>query len=118
MLKGGALQPGGGNARRLELAQLRRLEIASLLEATTLVGLVCVAVPLKHLGHFDNAVRVMGPVHGLAFLTYAWTVLQTVTGGGWSGRATARLLLAACVPFAGFTTPAFLRPRLEALAAG
>jgi integral membrane protein len=114
----GSLQPGGDDARRLESAQLRRLEIVSVLEATTLVVLVCVAVPLKHLGHFDIAVRVMGPVHGLAFLAYAWTVLQTVTGGGWSGRATARLFLTAFVPFAGFTTPAFLRPRLEALAAG
>lgn len=113
-----ALQPGGDDARRFELAQLRRLEIASVLEATTLVVLVCVAVPLKHLGHYDVAVRVMGPVHGLAFLAYVWTVLQTVTGGGWSSRAIARLFLTAFIPFAGFTTPAFLRPRLEALAAG
>ena len=110
-------QPDGSDARRLELAQLRRLEIASVLEATTLVVLVCVAVPLKHLSHYDAAVRVMGPVHGLAFLAYVWTALQTVTGGGWSGRATTRLFLTAFIPFAGFTTPAFLRPRLEALAA-
>jgi integral membrane protein len=113
-----APQPGGVDARRLEFAQLRRLEIASMLEATTLVVLVCVAVPLKHLGHFDTAVRIIGPVHGLAFLAYLWTVLQTVTGGGWPGRAIARLVLTAFIPFAGFTTPTFLRPRLQAVAAG
>jgi integral membrane protein len=114
----GALQPSDDDARRLELVQLRRLEIASVLEATTLVVLVCVAVPLKHLGHYDIAVRTMGPVHGLAFLAYIWTVLQTVTGGGWSGRESARLFMTAFIPFAGFTTPAFLRSRREALAAG
>lgn len=113
-----APQPSGVDARCLELAQLRRLEIASVLEATTLVVLVCVAVPLKHLGHYDIAVRIIGPVHGLAFLAYLWTVLQTVTGGGWPGRAIARLLLTAFIPFAGFTTPAFLRARLRAVAAG
>lgn len=107
----------GGDARCFELTQLRRLEITSVLEATTLVVLVCIAVPLKHLGHYDVAVQIMGPVHGLAFLAYVWTALQTVSGGGWSRRATARLFLTAFIPFAGFTTPAFLRPRIEALAA-
>jgi integral membrane protein len=102
--------------RRLELAQLKRLEIVSMIEATTLVALMCIAVPLKHLGHYDIAVRVMGPVHGLAFLAYVWTALQTVAGGGWSAPATTRLFLTAFIPFAGFTTPSFLRPRVTALA--
>lgn len=105
----------GSDARRLELAQVRRLEIASLIEATTLVALMCVAVPLKHLSHYDVALHVMGPVHGLAFLAYVWTALQTVGGGGWSKPAMARLFLTAFIPFAGFTTPSFLRPRVAAL---
>jgi integral membrane protein len=95
-----------------------RLEIASVLEATTLVVLVCVAVPLKHLGHYDIAVRIMGPVHGLAFLAYVWTVLQTVTGGGMVGAGERAPVPHRLIPFAGFTTPAFLRSRREALAAG
>jgi integral membrane protein len=111
------LQPGRDDACRLELAQLRQLEITSVLEATTLVVLVCIAVPLKHVGHYDLAVRIMGPVHGLAFLAYAWTALQTVAGGGWSPGAAARLFLTAFIPFAGFTTPTFLRARAAALAA-
>ena len=35
IVKDRTLPPGGSDARRLELAQLRRLEIASVLEATT-----------------------------------------------------------------------------------
>ena len=90
------------SALELELAQLRRLEIASIAEATTLLLLVGVAVPLKHFGDYDLAVRFMGPVHGLAFVTYVWLVVQTVAGSGWRRGEIARLLLVAVIPFGGF----------------
>jgi Domain of unknown function (DUF3817) len=61
-------------ARRLELGQLRRPKTASLVEGLTLVLLVCVAVPLRHLAGWPVVTAVMGPVHGLAFLFYVWTV--------------------------------------------
>ncbi len=108
-------QQCSADALHLELIQLRRLELFSKLEATTLAALVSIAVPLKYMGHDALAVRILGPVHGLAFLIYVWTALQTVSGGGWSSRATARLFLTAFVPFAGFTTPAFLRKRAASL---
>jgi len=111
-------QRTGDEVRRLERAQLRRLERVSILEATTLLLLVALAVPLKHIGHFDLAVRIMGPVHGLAFLAYTWTALQAVAGGGWSSRAAARLFVVAFIPFAGFANLSFLRARAAALAAG
>jgi integral membrane protein len=50
----------------LELGQLRRLEIASLLEVT-LILLLFVGVPMKHLGGWPAATAVLGPVHGAAF---------------------------------------------------
>ncbi len=84
-----------------ELQQLRRLEIVSAAEAGTLILLVLVAVPLKHLAGWEPGVRIMGPVHGMAFLAYAWTLIQTVSGGSgaWSRREIARLVIAAFVPF-------------------
>ena len=101
------LQPDVGGA--LERAQLRRLRLASLGEATTLILLVGVAVPLKHLAGQPLGVRVMGPVHGLVFLAYLWTAVQTVSGGGWSGRDIARLLVGGLVPFGGFLNMPLLR---------
>lgn len=95
-------------SRRIELAQLRRLEIASFAEATTLLLLVGVAVPLKHLAGYADAVHVMGPVHGLVFLAYLWMAVQTVAGGGWSTVETARLIVGAMVPFGGFLNLPFL----------
>ena len=93
----------------LETAQLRRLELASLIEATTLVLLICVAVPLKHLAGLPVAVAVMGPVHGLAFLAFGWLAIQTVAGGGWRRPETARLLLLAAIPFGGYFNLSLIR---------
>ena len=101
---------------RLELTQLRRLEAASLVEATTLVLLVGVAVPFKHLAGMPVAVTVVGPIHGLAFAAYVWTVLQTVAGGGWRRAEWLRLLVAAFVPFAGYASLPLIRRRAESLA--
>jgi integral membrane protein len=106
------------DSRAIEQAQLRRLEIASIAEATTLLLLVALAVPLKHLGGCDLGVRLMGPVHGLAFLAYIWTALQTVAGASWSRSETARLFLAAFVPFGGFLNLPLLSRRAARLHAG
>jgi len=85
--------------------RLRRL---AALEAATLLLLLLVAVPLKHLGHVPAAVAVVGPVHGLVFLSYCWTLIETSSAEGWSGGETTRLLLVALVPFGGFITAASL----------
>jgi integral membrane protein len=95
-------------AAQMELSQLRLLEIASVAEATTLLLLLGLAVPLKHLGGWNTGVHVVGPIHGLAFLAYIWTAVQTVAGGGWSGSDIVRLFIVAFVPFGGFFNLPFL----------
>nr|WP_277923719.1 DUF3817 domain-containing protein [Sphingomonas sp. TREG-RG-20F-R18-01] len=96
--------------------QLRRLEVISFVEATTLLLLLCVAVPLKHMVGVKSAVHVMGPVHGVAFLVYVWTAIQTVSGSGWSRNEIARLMVGAIVPFGGFLNLGFLARRAASLA--
>src|SRR5262245_26328387 len=100
---------------RLEREQLKRLEILSIIEATTLVLLVCVAVPLKHGFGWPLGSRILGPIHGIAFLAYTWTALQTVAGGGWRGREIGRLFVVAFLPFAGYFNIPWLRKRAEPL---
>jgi integral membrane protein len=103
------------------LAQLRQLELASLAEAATLSILVLVAVPLKHLGGWDLGVRVLGPLHGFAFVAYVWNVWQVGAGQRWSGVDLVRLLVVACVPLGGFLNWPWLvrktRARVRMLAA-
>jgi integral membrane protein len=102
-------------SRVTELAQIRRLEVVSIAEATTLVLLVVLAVPLKHLGGWELGVRLMGPIHGLAFVAYIWTALQTVAGSSWSWLEATRLFLAAFVPFGGFLNLPLLSRRARRL---
>lgn len=99
----------------LELAQLRRLELASLVEATTLVILIGIAVPLKHLAGHPEAVSIMGPVHGIAFCFYFWTLVQTVAGGEWRASEWLRLAITAFVPLAGYTNLALIRRKAAIL---
>lgn len=101
------------SAAHLESDQLKRLKLLSIAEATTLVLLVCVAVPLKHVFGWPLASRIMGPVHGLTFLAYCWTALQTVSAGGWRRRDIARLFIVAFLPFAGFFNIPWLRRKTE-----
>lgn len=95
--------------------QLRRLEIASFVEGVTLVLLVCVAVPIKYFTGHADAVHVMGPVHGFAFLAYGWIAVQTVAGGGWSKPEATRLFAGALIPFGGFFNLPFLSHRAALL---
>ncbi len=78
------------------------LRVASVVEATTLLALVGVAVPLKHFWGWPDAVRLMGPVHGLAFLSFGWTLMQASAQGDWPRAEVFRAALLACLPFGGF----------------
>ena len=100
-----------------ELDQLRRMQAISLLEGTTLTLLVFVAVPLKHLAGLPAATKVMGCVHGLAFLLYLWALVQTATSGRWSRAETVKMFLAAFVPFGAFLNERALARRRATLAA-
>ncbi|BAM92205.1 conserved membrane hypothetical protein [Bradyrhizobium oligotrophicum S58] len=100
-----------------ELSQLKRMRALSLIEGSTLLLLVLVAVPLKHLAGFAIATRIMGPIHGLAFLTYVWMLIQLATSGGWSRAEIIRMTIAALVPFGGFVNARVLARRETRLVA-
>lgn len=101
--------------RSEEIAQIRRMRLASLLEATTLVILIFVAVPLKHLFGLSVATAVMGPIHGLAFIFYIWVIFQMVSTGDWPKLTIARMIVCAFIPLAGFVNERLLRQQEQRL---
>ena len=82
--------------------KLRGLRAAAAAEATTLLLLIGVAVPLKHLDGWSMGVHILGPVHGLAFAAYIWLVVQSFGAGLLSRDGAVRLALCAFIPLAGY----------------
>jgi integral membrane protein len=82
--------------------RLSRLRLFCLLEAATLLVLLLVAVPMKHLAGLPWAVSLMGPLHGLVFLGFCWKVVNAATLEDVSARMGFKLVLFACLPGGGF----------------
>ncbi len=56
-----------------------------------------------------DAVGVLGPIHGIAFLVYLGLALQIRADQGWGLRTTVVVILAAAVPLGGFWAGGHLR---------
>ncbi|MDQ1831909.1 DUF3817 domain-containing protein [Massilia scottii] len=81
------------------LKQCRRMRHAALWEGATLLLLLGIAVPLKHIAGQSALVTLMGPVHGMAFLYYLWTMTSNVTAEDWTRTEVAQLIGCAMLPF-------------------
>ncbi|WP_350009243.1 DUF3817 domain-containing protein [Pseudomonas sp. WHRI 8822A] len=97
------------NVKVSEDAPARALIWAARFEGTTLLLLLCIAVPLKHLAGYPQLVSLLGPVHGVAFIIYVSITLKTATEHAWSSGVLLRVLFAALLPFGGFFTARFLQ---------
>jgi integral membrane protein len=95
-----------------------RLRLAGLVEGTTLLLLIGVAVPLKRLAGWPEGVSVMGPLHGLAFLVYVYALAEAASAGAWPRRDIARAALAPLLPFGTFLNDRWLRRRRPAATLG
>ncbi|MBT1689694.1 DUF3817 domain-containing protein [Dawidia soli] len=83
--------------------KLGRLRLIGILEGISLLVLIGVAVPLKHVLHEPMLVRIMGPVHGLLFLLFVINTLSVGIDYQWKFSTTTWKVLIAClVPFGTF----------------
>ena len=112
--------PKSAASDRLGLTPTRGLMLACFLEGGTLIALLLVAVPLKHLSGQPAMVEIMGPIHGLAFVLYVVLAAYVFSAGRWKGADVLRVLAASIIPF-GFlmSLPVLAKNDLRArLAAG
>ena len=91
------------------MTPLRRFRLFAMLEGTSLLLLVFGAVPLKHLAGNPLAVRILGPIHGLFFVLYAWAVYSAVDNETWTKTQALHAMIAAVVPFGTFVLDARIR---------
>ena len=55
---------------------INTLRKAALIEGTTLILLMFIAVPLKRMMDIPEMVSIIGPIHGVAFLAYIFILVQ------------------------------------------
>ena len=82
-------------------ATLRRLRIISLIEGATYLILLAAAVAKRAA---DNAigVQIMGPVHGVFFLVFAYMILIAYSDIGWTFAKAVKGIVLGAVPFGAF----------------
>ncbi|WP_286059008.1 DUF3817 domain-containing protein [Bacillus mojavensis] len=81
---------------------LGRFRLVGLLDGSSLLLLVFIAMPLKYFFDFPEAVRIMGSIHGFIFLIYCLGVVYAVIAVKWPFRYTIGAFLAAVIPFGNF----------------
>ena len=80
------------------------------MEGTSLLLLVFVAVPVKYLLGEPVLVRTMGPIHGITFLAYVWTLMQLQGAAAWPRNRSILMFCAAFIPFGSYIALSRLRP--------
>jgi integral membrane protein len=93
---------------------IRNLRIASVAEATSYL-LLLVATIVKQTGGTETGVSVLGPVHGVLYLTFATLVLVNRPALEWDWARTVIALVVGSLPLGGFWLE---RAWLAPLAAG
>lgn len=88
--------------------------LVAAVEGITTILLFFVAMPVKYLAGDPSWVRVIGPVHGYAFLAYLALMALALRGRGWSGGDWMRTAFASFVPFGTFLNDPFLKRRRAA----
>lgn len=86
----------------LLLNSLGRLRAVSILEGLSLLVLLGIAMPLKYLAHQPAAVRVVGMLHGVLFVSYVLLLAQNAIERRWPLAKVGLGLLLSVVPFGAF----------------
>jgi integral membrane protein len=77
---------------------LKTFRIVAVTEATTFLILLVFGTILGN----DTVVSIMGPIHGLLFLTYVGMTIYLRPDENWSTKTTLLILLGAVLPFGGY----------------
>lgn len=83
--------------------KLGRIRIIGFLEGLSLLVLIFVAIPMKHLFHNPALSKFLGPIHGAIFLVFVLNTLSLAIEQNWKFRTTTWKIIVACfIPFGTF----------------
>lgn len=91
-----------------------RLRLVGLVEGSSFLVLLGVAMPLKYLADMPMAVRVVGSIHGALFLLFLVALMQAADHQSWRFPRIATAFVASVLPFGTFVFDRSLRAEAEA----
>ena len=81
---------------------LGRFRFMGILEGSSLVILLFIAMPLKYWFNMPAAVTIVGTIHGYIFLAYLIAIVYAMIAIKWPYRFTIGAVLSAFIPFGNF----------------
>jgi integral membrane protein len=100
------------------MAELRLLRLVALLEGSSFITLLFVAMPLKYLAGLPLAVRIVGSLHGFLFLLFLVALFRAAAERRWPLQRSALAFASSLVPFATFAFDSSLRREIAAAPPG
>ena len=98
------------------MTALRQLRLVALLEGTSFLVLLFIAMPLKYLADLPIAVRIVGSVHGGLFLAFLVAWYRAGRARGWPLRRWIAAFVSSIVPFGTFVFDRSLRGEIDDVA--
>ena len=95
------------------MTALRQLRLVALLEGSSFLILLFVAMPLKYLAGMPLAVRVVGSIHGALFIAFVVALYRAASARDWPRRRSVTAFVASILPFGSFVFDASLRREIE-----
>jgi integral membrane protein len=97
------------------MTALRQLRLIALLEGSSFLVLLFIAMPLKYLAGLPLAVRIVGSVHGLLFLMFMGALYRASRERDWPLRRSLLAFVSSIVPFGTFIFDRSLRREIAAV---
>lgn len=92
---------------------LKRLHTVALLDGIALLSLVCIGVPLKRLMDFPWLVKLLGPLHGILFISLIILVIHNLGQQLISKRLGLMMIVLSFTPFGAFYADARLKQHIR-----
>jgi len=86
-----------------------RLRAIGLLEGTSFLILLGVAMPLKRLAGMPGAVTLVGWIHGVLFILFCAALAHAAISSRWRGARVGQLFIASLLPFGTFLVDGSLK---------
>lgn len=91
------------------MTALRHLRLVALLEGSSFLVLLFIAMPLKYLADQPLAVRIVGSIHGLLFVIFMAALFRAGSVRRWPFRRAVHAFVSSIVPFGTFVFDRSLR---------